>query len=75
MRPSGKDRKLRAPLSPSIDRIDNRKGYVEGNCRLVCFIANLGRNDFTDAEFIEVCEAVAEMAMLRRLNQKYGLGG
>jgi hypothetical protein len=34
----------RAPLAPSLDRIDDGKGYQVGNVRLVCQIANLAMN-------------------------------
>jgi len=36
---SREPRSNRAPLAPSIDRIDNDKGYVVGNVRLVCVAA------------------------------------
>lgn len=36
-------RKLR-PYAPSIDRIDSDKGYVPGNCRVVCAAANMAMN-------------------------------
>lgn len=31
---------------PSIDRIDSNKGYVRGNIRIVCYIANLAMSQF-----------------------------
>ena len=34
----------RKPYSPSLDRIDPRAGYEEGNCRVVCLAANLAMN-------------------------------
>lgn len=34
----------RRPLAPSIDRIDNGKGYIDGNVRLVCVITNTALN-------------------------------
>ncbi len=36
------------PLSPSIDRIDNRFGYTRKNIRIVALIYNLARNSWTD---------------------------
>jgi len=36
--------------SPSIDRIDNNIGYIESNCRLVCWGYNLAKNKFTDRD-------------------------
>lgn len=64
--PMRKDRKKRSPHAPSIDRINSAEGYTPGNCRLVCYIVNCGRNMFTDAEFMEMCEAVVAQ---RRLNE------
>ena len=34
----------RKPYAPSIDRIDNTKGYTEDNCRVVCLAANIAMN-------------------------------
>ena len=31
----------RHPMAPSIDRIDSSKGYVRGNCRVVCYAVNV----------------------------------
>lgn len=50
----------RQPFAPSLDRIDNRLGYVPGNIRLVCVIVNLARADFSDDEFRVMCMAVAK---------------
>lgn len=36
----------RSPLAPSIDRIDNTKGYETGNVRLVCVAANYAMNQW-----------------------------
>lgn len=32
------------PWQPSIDRIDNDRGYFTNNCRIVCLMANLAMN-------------------------------
>ena len=34
------------PFSPSLDRIDNSKGYLPDNIKLVCFIYNVGKNRY-----------------------------
>lgn len=38
------------PWSLSLDRIDPKGGYVAGNVRLVVWVYNLVKNDWTDAE-------------------------
>ena len=44
----------------SLDRIDNSKGYVEGNVRYVSIMANLARQSFSDKEVLDFCKAVTE---------------
>lgn len=45
--------------SASIDRINNSLGYIKGNIRFVCLMANYCRNTFTDKEVIEFCKSVS----------------
>jgi len=45
----------RNPWVPSVDRIDNNKGYTKDNCRLVCFIFNIVKSQFTDEDFEKLC--------------------
>lgn len=42
----------------SLDRIDNRAGYLKGNVRFVAVIANYCKNEFSDDELMLFCEAV-----------------
>lgn len=42
----------------SLDRIDSSKGYVEGNVRFVCYMANICKNSYSDSKVLEFCEAV-----------------
>lgn len=49
----------RGPFSPSIDRIDNSQGYVDGNCRLVVWIYNTARNHWGDEPLRRMVEALA----------------
>ena len=37
-----------SPFQASLDRIDNDKGYIKGNVRFVCLIANYARNTWDD---------------------------
>lgn len=39
----------------SLDRIDNSKGYIKGNVRFVCQMANMGRQNFEDNDLIRFC--------------------
>lgn len=48
-----------SPMNASVDRIDNSKGYVEGNVRFISYMANLARQTFTDDQLINFCMAVA----------------
>jgi hypothetical protein len=43
----------------SIDRIDSREGYVEGNVQLVHKDVNMMKQSFSQARFLELCCAVA----------------
>lgn len=36
------------PWAPSVDRLDNSRGYVPGNVRMVCWAFNNMRGDFPD---------------------------
>lgn len=36
------------PWGPSLDRIDNAKGYTVDNVRVVCWIFNLAKSTWTD---------------------------
>ena len=42
----------------SLDRIDNSKGYVQGNVRWVSVMFNYARNTFSDEDVIEFAQAV-----------------
>lgn len=48
-----------SPRNASLDRIDNDKGYVQGNVRFVAVMANLARHQFSDEQMIEFCRAVS----------------
>ena len=53
----------KGPVTPdmaSLDRIDNSKGYVEGNVQFVCFMAQLAKNRFLDADLLKFAEAVLQ---------------
>lgn len=41
----------RRPFAPSIDRIDNSKGYSKDNCRMVCAATNIALNVWGEQVF------------------------
>lgn len=47
-----------SPLAPSLDRINPKIGYVSGNCRLVTWIYNRAKGDDTDADVLQMMEAI-----------------
>lgn len=57
MRPIGVASK-KNPYAPSIDRIDNTKGYIQSNVRMVLWAVNLMHGEMTDSQLIDMCKAV-----------------
>lgn len=51
---------FRNPWVPSIDRLDNLRGYHWGNVRLVCCAFNIMRSDFSDEVVRTLARAVSE---------------
>lgn len=49
--------KIGNPFSPSLDRLDNEKGYGRGNVQLVCLMYNNAKNRFTDDDLEVFCRA------------------
>lgn len=48
------------PFRPSIDRIDPSAGYVAGNIRIVCLIANTAMLHYGEAAFLEIAAAICK---------------
>lgn len=48
----------RNPYSPSVDRIDPNKGYVEGNVVWAAWIVNAGKNTLSVSDYERVCLSV-----------------
>lgn len=46
------------PWAPSLDRIDNTRGYEADNCRLVCTAVNLALNEFGEAGLRKIAWAI-----------------
>lgn len=55
------DDELRAPLRPSLDRIDSSLGYTEDNTRVVCWLFNQMKGQFSDEDFEAVARAFLRM--------------
>lgn len=49
--------------SPSLDRIDNSKGYVKGNVVIVSHRANSIKRDATEVELIAMGRRIAQLKM------------
>lgn len=62
----GIDGKRCNPYAPSIDRIDNSRGYTSDNVRLVLTSVNLALSDFGVMHFDEICRARV-MKLLERM--------
>lgn len=48
----------RQPWTPSLDRIDRTKGYVPGNCRLICSIANIAMNTWGEEPLMVLADVL-----------------
>jgi hypothetical protein len=48
----------RSDNSPSMDRIDNTKGYVKGNVEIISWRANRIKNDGTAEEHVKIAEYI-----------------
>lgn len=57
--PRGIKSHFKHPLRPSLDRIDNKDGYVSDNIRVVLHCVNIGINEWGLDNYIAVCKAVA----------------
>jgi hypothetical protein len=54
--PGAGDKPGPRPFSPSIDRIDRKKGYTKTNCRLVLFFVNSLKGTMSDKQLLEIAE-------------------
>lgn len=54
----------RNPWAPSVDRIDAKRGYIEGNCRVVCVAANVALNEWGLDALRELFEGISQRGKL-----------
>lgn len=47
----------RRPYTPSIDRIDNSKGYTKENCRIIISAMNIALNEWGEEMFLKLAQA------------------
>lgn len=47
-----------SPQSPSLDRIDVTKGYIEGNLRIISHEANAAKGEKSEQEFMEFIQTI-----------------
>lgn len=46
------------PWKPSLDRIDSSKGYIQGNVRFICIIANFAKGVWDDSVLYELAQSL-----------------
>jgi hypothetical protein len=47
------------PWGPSVDRIDCKKGYTQDNCRVVVWIYNMAKSEWSDEVVLQFAKALA----------------
>lgn len=46
------------PITASLDRIDNKKGYIKNNVQFVAYSINLAKNSFSDDQIIKFIDEI-----------------
>lgn len=62
---NSKNNQKKFTQTASLDRIDNNKGYIEGNVQWVHKSINFMKSDLRQDEFVQLCEAVAQTCRAR----------
>jgi hypothetical protein len=58
------------PYLPSLDRIDNRQGYVRGNVRVVCGFVNIAMKAFGERLFTDVLTGIVRARVKAELRRR-----
>jgi hypothetical protein len=67
-------KRLRHPLSPSIDKIDPTKGYTKDNCRFIAWALNAFKGTGTDEEMFAIARAlITNITPLQHIGHKDSL--
>lgn len=51
---NGEQNRIPSPFAVSLDRVDQKIGYVKGNIRLLCYCVNNFRGTMTDQQMMQV---------------------
>ncbi|MBL1140402.1 MAG: hypothetical protein HND53_00025 [Proteobacteria bacterium] len=57
--------------TPSIERIDNKRGYTPNNCRIVISGYNVGKSDYTDREMTAMSVALVANSLSEKNRKEF----
>ncbi len=57
---NGSNYSNRSPTTPSVDKIDSKKGYTEDNVQIVCWAYNVAKQQFSDEEVFQFWQKVMD---------------
>jgi hypothetical protein len=61
----------RHPFKPSIDRLDNNKGYTKDNIVLCSLMANFARNSLQEEEWIDVVKKFKKELLQKYMDESF----
>ena len=63
------------PLAMSVDRLDNKKGYVPGNVVIACRMINLGKLDYPSDKFEKIISEIKDFFLAEKRNKEIARQG